>query len=422
MPITIAYRAEQVDSEGCCSSESQPNYAFCARPCSCRKLSYWLMPKEEETDTVLRIAVLSDVEENEEVFSRFIESAREREVDLFVNIGDLTASGGQRAIENMADFINESVNEVDGEDCLSSDERQCCEAGQRDHEDLCNTLTSQQVFTSGLGANETSEESFYAFFENFGPTNTSSNIGGVQLVMLDSADGTISNAQFNWLEEVLATPKPQNQACDLYEMPEGLADWPLLGDPESCPDGECDACLYGTAGSSLSLCVPPPADRADTSLGPLNCMCIPRQANPCPKNFQCVETEEGGRCQCSRDTDCGPGFRCNDGACEPPLRIFFTHTPPFDVLGARNRAFLSRREAARLVALLVKQDVGLVFAGGINSYSKVSIGSIPTFITGGGGAELEAFDETGHHWILITIPDVFTKPNISQVGVELVPL
>src|SRR5690606_3243468 len=99
--------------------------------------------------------------------------------------------------------------------------------------------------------------------------------------------------------------------------------------------------------------------------------------------------------------------QCLDGDCLQPLRVVITHTPPFDIFGARNSAFRSRREAARLMSLLAKRGVDYIFAGSINTFAEVSIAGIPAFVTGGGGAPLEIFDETGPHWLLMTIDNAY---------------
>lgn len=431
--LTVALRSsipevsQDDPSATCCDPSVVPRFVFCARPCRCRRTFIGLEPKpRSETplplktdDGTLRLAVISDVESNKPRFTKFVAQARERGVDAVVSIGDLTDSGGQGGVRSMANFVRDRLTVVDGSDCdKDANGRLCCAPDQRLFPQLCNAAVQRQPFLNGLGRNETEEESFFTFFEQFGPTNAATVIGHVQLVLVDSANGTLSNAQFEWLEGVLATPRPSTIACTMAGAPpNGASDWPLASDCE----GRCELCGFG---NTAPLCVVPPRERSDYVCGEQNCMCIDSQSQPCPGNLQCLDLDGDGRtrCACDRDSSCGPGGRCVDGDCAPPLRLVFTHTPPFDLFGARNQAFRSRREAARLMSMLADAGVGLLFAGAINTFREISVAGVPLFITGGGGADLEAFDDTGHHWLLVTVRHAWDGPTRSDVSVEVIRL
>lgn len=343
----------------------------------------------------------------------------------------------------------------------------------------CGLLLARLPVIVGLGENETEEESFEKFFDTFGPSNDDAFIGNLQLLTLDSANAALSNAQFDWLGGALSVRAPQSIPCSLTRLLYQENDWTHLGrdcpgaagcatclklgsrssgfvcEPppadrddlnlpeygdancvcvwrplleERCPNSTCDACLRLPSDSG-SACVPPPADRSKPEYGANNCVCIPPDSQVCPGNFTCEAVRgadgkvAGGRCVCTRDEDCGPGARCaEDGSCLPPMRLLFTHTPPFDAFGARNSAFRSRREAARLMSLLLGGGVNGVFAGAINSMLRANVAGIPIFITGGGGAALEVLDTTGPHWLLVTVPGVYgSAPDPSLITVETVP-
>jgi hypothetical protein len=363
----------------------------------------------------------------------------------------------------------------------NSDGDLSCDPNNRWDSLRCDLLLARAPVMAGLGENETDEESFEAFFDLFGAPNNNAYIGNLQLLMLDSANAALSNSQFKWLQETLTVPRPEASSCSLTRLLHDSSDWRHLGrdcagaascadcfadatgsnsagfvcepPPADRPDlnlpdygdancvcvwrpllgahcgNTCDDCL-GLQQGSNSTCVPPDASRSQPDLGPSNCVCIPPNSEVCPQNFSCITPRaEGGaaapsRCGCTRDQDCGLGARCEAGTgrCLPPMRMLFTHTPPFDTFGARNTAFRSRREAARLMSILLDGDVNIVFAGAIDSMLRAVVAGIPIFITGGGGAPLEILDRTGHHWLLVTVPGVYDRaPNPGLISVETIP-
>lgn len=71
------------------------------------------------------------------------------------------------------------------------------------------------------------------------------------------------------------------------------------------------------------------------------------------------------------------------------------------------------------MAMLADADVDLLFAGSINTFSQVAVAGVRMLVTGGGGADMEAFDETGHHWLLVTIPDAWGTPERGDIQFEV---
>jgi hypothetical protein len=419
--VTAAINGETPDQNQCCRKEAAaPTLQFCLKPCSCRRTVFSFRHKKDEDfnrSANLSLAVISNVEGNRSVFERFAESTREQGVELVLNLGELS-TGGQAEVRKMASFARSSLQSYDGTECPVSDDAICCDDQHaRDFPEFCNAMLASPQLSSSLGANETDAESFYTFFENFGPSTYSAFIGRVQLIMLDSADATLGTEQLAWLKQQLAKAQSRNRSCTMVNaLPEGLEDWPLLWE---CASNDCNLCL-----GMAAQCVAPPASRSDSSRGPLNCLCVPAAAKTCPGNLHCVDQGDGSSsCRCTRDEDCGQGGRCDaNGLCQDPLRLFFTYTPPFDLLGARNAAFLSRREAAALVATLLRGGVDLIFAGSIKTFAELRIAGIPLFITGGGGADMEIFDETGHHYLLLNIPSAYEEPDVSRVSIRRISL
>jgi hypothetical protein len=82
------------------------------------------------------------------------------------------------------------------------------------------------------------------------------------------------------------------------------------------------------------------------------------------------------------------------------------HIPPLDPIGVRNGAFASRGEAAALLARFAERGVDLTLYGHIHSYYAFDNAGIPAFISGGGGAIPERFDDMGRHFMRFEIdPD-----------------
>ncbi|MCA9632959.1 MAG: metallophosphoesterase [Myxococcales bacterium] len=88
------------------------------------------------------------------------------------------------------------------------------------------------------------------------------------------------------------------------------------------------------------------------------------------------------------------------------VHIVAMHIPPLDPIGVRNGAFSSRNEAAKLLGRLARGHVDLTLYGHIHSYYDFENGGIPAYISGGGGAIPERFDDIGRHFLVIDVdPD-----------------
>jgi Icc-related predicted phosphoesterase len=85
------------------------------------------------------------------------------------------------------------------------------------------------------------------------------------------------------------------------------------------------------------------------------------------------------------------------------VHVVAMHIPPLDPVGVRNGAFGSRSEAAALLARLAQAHVDLTLYGHIHSYYAFDNAGIPAFISGGGGALPERFDDIGRHFVVIDV-------------------
>ncbi|HWA74218.1 MAG TPA: metallophosphoesterase [Polyangiaceae bacterium] len=83
--------------------------------------------------------------------------------------------------------------------------------------------------------------------------------------------------------------------------------------------------------------------------------------------------------------------------------LTFMHVPPLDPSGIRNGAFSSRAEADKLLARLGRGRVATTFYGHIHSYYAFENAGIPAFISGGGGAIPERFDNIGRHFLVVRV-------------------
>jgi 3',5'-cyclic AMP phosphodiesterase CpdA len=85
------------------------------------------------------------------------------------------------------------------------------------------------------------------------------------------------------------------------------------------------------------------------------------------------------------------------------VSIVAMHIPPLDPTGVRNGAFASRGEAAALLATLAEARVDLTLYGHIHSHYEFTNAGIPAYISGGGGAIPERFDDIGRHFMVIEV-------------------
>jgi 3',5'-cyclic-AMP phosphodiesterase len=96
------------------------------------------------------------------------------------------------------------------------------------------------------------------------------------------------------------------------------------------------------------------------------------------------------------------------------VHIVAMHIPPLDPIGVRNGSFASRAEAAALLGDLAEGGVDLTLYGHIHSYYSFDNAGIPAFISGGGGAIPERFDDIGRHFMVF---DVDPKLGVTEASV-----
>lgn len=85
------------------------------------------------------------------------------------------------------------------------------------------------------------------------------------------------------------------------------------------------------------------------------------------------------------------------------IHVVAMHIPPLDPTGVRNGAFASRSEATKLLGRLARGRVDATFYGHIHSFYQFENAGIPAYISGGGGAIPERFDNLGRHFLDVTI-------------------
>jgi Icc protein len=100
------------------------------------------------------------------------------------------------------------------------------------------------------------------------------------------------------------------------------------------------------------------------------------------------------------------------------LHVVAMHIPPLDPIGVRNGAFASRAEAAKLLARLAQAEVDLTLYGHIHSYYRFDNAGIPAFISGGGGAIPERFDQMGRHFLVVDADAAAQTLSVRVVRVD----
>ncbi len=83
--------------------------------------------------------------------------------------------------------------------------------------------------------------------------------------------------------------------------------------------------------------------------------------------------------------------------------VFLTHIPPLDPVGARYGAFRSSRDGHRLVAQLVGAGVDLALYGHVHTYIPYENAGIPSYISGGGGAQPMKGDGIDRHFLMVEL-------------------
>jgi hypothetical protein len=100
------------------------------------------------------------------------------------------------------------------------------------------------------------------------------------------------------------------------------------------------------------------------------------------------------------------------------VHVVAMHIPPLDPIGVRNGAFASRAEAATLLGQLAEAGVDLTLYGHIHSYYAFDNAGIPAFISGGGGAIPERFDDIGRHFMVFDVDPIAGVTKASVVRVD----
>jgi len=98
--------------------------------------------------------------------------------------------------------------------------------------------------------------------------------------------------------------------------------------------------------------------------------------------------------------------------------LVFTHFPPIDPVGTRSGSFRDRQEAAMYVGMLADGRVDSAFHGHIHSFYAYSLGGVPAYISGGGGAIPERFDGIGRHYLRVTADPSDQTVEVSVVRVD----
>ncbi len=106
------------------------------------------------------------------------------------------------------------------------------------------------------------------------------------------------------------------------------------------------------------------------------------------------------------------------GASKQRAHVFVTHVPMLDPVGVRGGGFASRNEAAKLLTMLAKGRVDVLFFGHIHSYYAFDNAGIPAYISGGGGAIPERFDGVGRHFLAVDVHPDDGVTNVRRVDVD----
>ncbi|MBX3184938.1 MAG: metallophosphoesterase [Polyangiaceae bacterium] len=100
------------------------------------------------------------------------------------------------------------------------------------------------------------------------------------------------------------------------------------------------------------------------------------------------------------------------------VHVVAMHIPPLDPIGVRNGAFASRNEAAKLLVKLAEGHVDLTLYGHIHSLYDFENAGIPAYISGGGGAIPERFDEIGRHFLVVDVDPAQGVTGVRAVRVD----
>jgi hypothetical protein len=98
--------------------------------------------------------------------------------------------------------------------------------------------------------------------------------------------------------------------------------------------------------------------------------------------------------------------------------VLFSHIPAVETLGIRSGQWNSRREAWRFIALAEQHGVDALLFGHIHSYAQYTLGRVPTFISGGGGARPEKLDGIGRHFLRVRVSAAQGGVQVQRVEVD----
>jgi Icc-related predicted phosphoesterase len=100
------------------------------------------------------------------------------------------------------------------------------------------------------------------------------------------------------------------------------------------------------------------------------------------------------------------------------VHVVAMHVPPIDPVGVRNGSFASRNEAAKLLRRLADGAVDLTLYGHIHSYYSFDNAGIPAYVSGGGGAIPERFDDMGRHFLVVNVDPAAGIRGVDVVRVD----
>lgn len=97
--------------------------------------------------------------------------------------------------------------------------------------------------------------------------------------------------------------------------------------------------------------------------------------------------------------------------------VFLTHMPPIDPVGIRYAGFRSAQDGRRLISRLVEADIDLALYGHIHTLVEYEDAGIPSYISGGGGAQPLLWDGIDRHFLII---DIDADTGVRSVDVHRV--
>lgn len=100
------------------------------------------------------------------------------------------------------------------------------------------------------------------------------------------------------------------------------------------------------------------------------------------------------------------------------FHVVMMHIPPLDPSGVRNGAFASRAEAHDVIGRLARGRVDVAFYGHLHSLYAYEEAGVPSFISGGGGAVPEQFDDIGRHFLTVDVRPAEDAFDVAVVRVD----